>query len=547
MIDKQTVIMASLPLPEITRFLNLNQEELEIEASSRATVTAQLKQGERQFLAQRVALRAKQTIPPSADDAQVQADLDSLADDILKNEEELARNDAIVLLIAKLRTGGSPAPQPAGSSTAPPPPAQAASGTTAASSLPPATQFRQILGKIPEYKVADDFDVFMSRFETYCTLNRISDEQQTKLLLDSAFSEEARLRASEISALQEPFKSDSFSAYTQRLRERFYPQAKSTLYKNTYDTIKQKASQSVTDYCSAKFSSYRKAYLGYPFQFFVRTMVQHLHNEDLRSEVLRHAGHLESSVVTEMVIQQRLYGELMNVVNSALDLCRRTSSSTVEAMDRNGLRVEGKETLTSLSSASTSSSSSIAQLGIENEDSYDWAGEEEGDDIYVAEEMENEEFGLSEEEINYCYLNESEAQSQFWERQASAEEIQQMQASPTGKRCHECNSPSHLVRSCPTRLRLVQTRTHQMLSQSGRAPYPPQRGGFNSRGNRGWRTRGGGGRGGGWRGRGRGSPWGSAPRAGHLPQGFQNPYQPGQPASRMGPPTSGFPGQRSFR
>ena len=371
MIDKQTVIMASLPLPEITRFLNLNQEELEIEASSRATVTAQLKQIERQFLAQRSDLRNKQTIPPSANDAQIQAELDSLADDILKNEEELARNDAIVLLIAKLRTGGSPAPQPAGSSTAPPP--AAASGPTAASSLPPATQFRQILGKIPEYKVADDFDVFMSRFETYCTLNRISDEQQTKLLLDSAFSEEARLRASEISALQEPFKSDSFSAYTQRLRERFYPQAKSTLYKNTYDTIKQKASQSVTDYCSAKFSSYRKAYLGYPFQFFVRTMVQHLHNEDLRSEVLRHAGHLESSVVTEMVIQQRLYGELMNVVNSALDLCRRTSSSTAEAMDRNGLRVEGKETLTSLSSASTSSSS-IAQLDIENEDSYDWQG-----------------------------------------------------------------------------------------------------------------------------------------------------------------------------
>ena len=351
--------MASLPLPEFTRFLNLSQEELEIEASTRATVTAQLKQRERQFLAQRADLRAKQTIPPPANDAQITAELNSLADDILKNEEELARNDAIVMLIAKLRTGGSPAPQPAGSSTAPPPPAQAAS------SLPPATQFRQILGKIPEYKVADDFDVFMSRFETYCTLNRISDEQQTKLLLDSAFSEEARLRASEISALQEPFKSDSFSAYTQRLRERFYPQAKSTLYKNTYDTIKQKASQSVTDYCSAKFSSYRRAYLGYPFQFFVRTMVQHLHNEDLRSEVLRHAGHLESSVVTEMVIQQRLYGELMNVVNSALDLCRRTSSSTAEAMDRNGLRVEGKETLTSLSSASTSSSS-IAQLGAED-------------------------------------------------------------------------------------------------------------------------------------------------------------------------------------
>ena len=534
--------MASLPLPEFTRFLNLSQEELEIEATARATITAQLKASERQFLQQRNELRAKQTIPPSADDAQITADLTRVADDILKNEEELARNDALVMLIAKLRTGGTPAPLPAGSSTGPSP-AQATGGTATASSSQPATQYRQILGKIPEYKLADDFDVFISRFETYCSLNRISDEQQTKLLLDSAFSEEARLRASEISALQEPFKSESFSAYAQRLRDRFYPQAKSTLYKNTYDTIKQKASQSVTDYCSTKFSSYRRAYLGYPFQYLVRTLVQNLHNEDLRSEVLRHAGHLENSVVTEAVLQQKLYGDLMNIINNALDLCRRTSSSSAEAMDRNGLRVEGKEALTSLPSTS---SPSIAQLGAE--DDFVWAEEEEGDGIYVAEEMEGEEVGLSEEEINYCYLNETEAQSQFWERQASEDEVNQMQASPTGKRCHECNSASHLVRSCPTRLRLVQSRTHQMLAQSGRAPYPTSRGGYRSGSNQGWRTRGGGaGRRGAWRGRGRGSPWAGSPRATSLPQGFQNPYQPGQTASRMGPPSTGFSGYRSFR
>lgn len=538
--------MASLPLPEFTRFLTLSQEELEIEATARATITAQLKASERQFLQRRTDLRAKQTIPPSANDAQITADLTSVADDILKNEEELARNDAIVMLIAKLRTGGTPAPLPAGSSTGPSP-AQTAGSTATASSPQPATQYRQILGKIPEYKLADDFDVFLSRFETYCTLNRISDEQQTKLLLDSAFSEEARLRASEISALQEPFKSETFSAYAQRLRDRFYPQAKSTLYKNTYDTIKQKASQSVTDYCSTKFSSYRRAYLGYPFQYLVRTLVQNLHNEDLRSEVLRHASHLENSVVTEAVLQQKLYGDLMNIINNALDLCRRTSSSSAEAMDRNGLRVEGKDALTSLPSTS---SSSIAQLGAEDENGFYWAEEEEeGEDIYVAEEMGEEEIGLSEEEINYCYLNETEAQSQFWERQASADEVHQMQASPTGRRCHECNSASHLVRSCPTRLRLVQSRTHQMLAQSGRAPYPASRGGYRSKGNQVWRARGGGGAGrrGAWRGRGRGSSWGGSQRTASLPQGFQNPYQPGQPASRMGPPTADFSGHRSFR
>ena len=168
--------MASLPLPEFTRFLTLSQEELEIEATARATITAQLKASERQFLQRRTDLRAKQTIPPSANDAQITADLTSVADDILKNEEELARNDAIVMLIAKLRTGGTPAPLPAGSSTGPSP-AQTAGSTATASSPQPATQYRQILGKIPEYKLADDFDVFLSRFETYCTLNRISHSE----------------------------------------------------------------------------------------------------------------------------------------------------------------------------------------------------------------------------------------------------------------------------------------------------------------------------------------------------------------------------------
>ena len=345
--------------------------------------------------------------------------------------------------------------------------------------------------------------------------------------------------------MHEPFKSETFSAYSQRLRDRFYPQAKSTLYKNTYDTIKQKASQSVTDYCSTKFSSYRRAYLGYPFQYLVRTLVQNLHNEDLKSEVLRHASHLENSVVTEAILQQKLYGDLMNIINNALDLCRRTSSSSAEAMDRNGLRVEGKDTLTSLP---TTSSSSIAQLGAEDGEDFDWAEEEGEEGIYAAEETEGEEIGLTEEEINYCYLNETEAQSQFWERKASVDEIHQMQASPTGKRCHECNSATHLVRSCPTRLRLVQSRTHQMLTQSGRTSYPPSRGGYKLRSNQGWRARGGGaGRGGGWRGRGRASAWGGPPRAASLPQGFQNPYQPGQPASRMGPPTTDFSGSRFFR
>ena len=117
-----------------------------------------------------------------------------------------------------------------------------------------------------------------------------------------------------------------------------------------------------------------------------------------------------------------------------------------------------------MTTTTTASSSSIAQIG-DNEDFYDNYQYEEEEEIYAAEE-EMEEASLTEEEIHYCFLNESEAQSQYWERQATEEEIHQMQTSPTGKRCHECNSPLHLVRQCPIRLRLVQSRTNKMLTMA---------------------------------------------------------------------------------
>ena len=554
--------MANISAQDLDKYLKMNDPELEVEQGATSTITAQLKARERGFLQERSELRARITAPPSADDATVQQEILRVSGDIMDNEQEIARNNIIASLIAKLRlaksSGGSASPvvtpstptrvtAPGGGTTAPPP--LPGGGTTAPPPLPALTpQYRQILGKLPEYKLTDDFDVFLARFETYCSLNKITDGQHSKLLLDSALTEGAKLRASEISALYDPFKSETFSVYAQRLRNRFYPQAKSTLYKNAYDTIKQRPNQSVTDYCSSKYGSYRKAYLGYPFQFLVRTLVQNLHNEDLRSEILRQVGDLEHSTVTEAVPQQKLYGDLMNVVNNSLDLCRRTSASSPEIMDRNGLKVEGGE------APAASPSVSIAQLTEPEEENYHEWHEQEEEYIYATEE-EYEEIGLTEEEVNYCYLNETEAQSQFWERQ-SPEEILQMTSSHTGPRCHECNSNTHLVRNCPIRLRLVQSRTQQMLNQSGRSPYSPARGngggggfrGMRGRGGGGagpWRGRGGGGGGGrGWRPRGRTpSPW--TPRV-PMPHGFQNPYQPGQQAARMGP-TSALPGPRPFR
>ena len=361
-----------LSVTDMNKFLNMTQVDLQAEVNAQAAITAQLKRDEATMLQDRLDLRARLTNPPAPDDAEVRDNIARITGNIADNEREIAYSEAVEKLLRRLLPTPTTSSTPTTATTSPSTgtsTGSTTSTTTTTTSTTATTQYRQILGKIPEYKLADDFDVFLSRFETYCSLNRISDEQQTKLLLDSAFSEEAKLRASEISALCEPYKSEPFTTYSQRLRDRFYPQAKSTLYKNTYDSIKQGATQSVTDYCSKKFASYRKAYHGYPFQFLVRTLVQGLHNEDLRSEVLRSASDLESSIETNSVRQQRLYGELMNVVNGALDLCRRVGapSTTTEAMDRNGLRVEGS---TPVTTTSTASSASIAQIG-DSEDFYD--------------------------------------------------------------------------------------------------------------------------------------------------------------------------------
>ena len=282
----------------MNRFMNMTQADLQAEANAQAAITAQLKTDEAAMLQDRMDLRARLTTPPAPDDAEVRNNIQRITGNIADGEREIAYSEAVEKLLSRLLPATTTSSTPMTSSTPTTATTSPTTGTTTGSTTSTTTtttsttQYRQILGKIPEYKLADDFDIFLSRFETYCSLNRISDEQQTKLLLDSAFSEEAKLRASEISALCEPYKSEPFTTYSQRLRDRFYPQAKSTLYKNSYDSIKQGATQSVTDYCSKKFASYRKAYHGYPFQFLVRTLVQGLHNEDLRSEVLRSASDL---------------------------------------------------------------------------------------------------------------------------------------------------------------------------------------------------------------------------------------------------------------
>ena len=534
---------------ELTLLVNMRYEELGIQQGSCATQKAQLNQQEKVLLAERdKAVKALQE-NPSDDTRKAKQKCD---EDVVAHDKVVLTMTTKLALIEALRTskapgrgggggvggagggvggaGGGPAPIP-----------------TPSSSVPPFPN-RRMMGRLPEFLTSSDYDVFLSKFLTYCSLNEITDSQQQKLLLDSALSDEQKLRAGELTALQEPYKSDDFNTYSGRLRSRFIPVAQSQIYRNQYDGIVQKANQSVTDYCASKYTAFRKSYQSYPFQFYVRTATAHLHNEDLKSEVLRSLGDLEGSAETNPVLQQKLYSDYLEIVNLGLDLCRRTSSATPDNQDRNGLRVDGKEAEPAkpTSVISQAQEEHISLLGYENQD-------EEGEEGYYEnqEEEEGEELPLEPDEIAYCYLLESDQQSAVWERESTAEELLQMQQSPTGKKCHECGSTFHLVRSCPIRMKLVQAKVATYLPYNRTSFQSPRRGGRGGASS-GWR----GGRGGtssGWRGRtsgGRRSPWrGAGGRGGYagprpaFPQSFQNPYTPGQPPARFGP----SPGQQAFR
>ena len=237
----------------------------------------------------------------------------------------------------------------------------------------------------------------------------------------------------------------------------------------------------------------------------------------------------------------------MQIANTALDLCRRTSSLSPDQMNKNGLSIETGGGESSTTSSASAPSQAVAQA---REDALYETGEwyeEEGETDYCweAEHAFEEELPLTPQETDYCYKLETEQESNLWERQPTEDELAQINQSPTKKLCFNCSSQNHLVAQCPTRLQIVQQRTQRLLAQSGRQATRGQ--GFRgaARSSAGRRQLGGRGRPGS-RGftpaaRGRQNSQGFAPAAASWGPANQarythaNPYNPSQAPAIMGP------------
>ena len=545
---------SAIETKELDKLLTKNQQELETEANATGITKAQLKSNERTFLAERETLRGELAQAPIEEAARIRAAIKTNEDNILSNEAEQAALEMKRRLIGVLKKGfDSTNPAPATSSAE----------TRSSRSESPRPHDREeetrtpkrLIGKMPEYSLKEDFDLFLLKFRTYTSLNHISDRNQSKLLLDTCLSDQAKQRCGYITALDEPYLSQTFTEYTDCLKLRFHPKAKSLLFKSGYDLIKQRNDQNVQDYMALKFSAFLKGYQSWPFEFFARTMTEKLFNEDLKTEVIRQLGALESSKETDILNQQKLFSEIMQIANIALDLCRRTSNLSPEQMNRNGLNIEtggGEET----TSSSTASSSNLAQLSedaiYESGEYGDWLDDGEAEGCWEVEQEVVDEQPLSQQETDYCFKLETEQESNLWERQPSEDELAQINQSPTKKLCFNCSSQHHLVAQCPTRLQIVQQRTQRIFAQSGRQQQQPRAGSYqrSREPTRGYASR---------RPRGRGRPGFSGGRMGSgfrgnyspAPQGFTssprgyasaqaryshaNPYNPSQSPSVIGP------------
>ena len=545
---------AAIETKELDKLLTLNQQQLEEEANATNLTKAQLKSNERTFLAEREILKGELAQAPVEEATRIRAAIKTNDDNILRNESEQEALEIKRRLIGLLKKGFD-STNSAASSTE----------TRSSRAESPRPHDREeesrtpkrLIGKMPEYSLKEDFDLFLLKFRTYTSLNQISDRNQTKLLLDTCLSDQAKQRCGYITALDEPYLSQTFAEYTDCLKLRFHPKAKSLLFKSGYDLIKQRNDQNVQDYMALKFSAFLKGYQSWPFEFFARTMTEKLFNEDLKTEVIRQLGDLESSKETNILNQQKLFSEIMQIANIALDLCRRTSNLSPDQMNRNGLNIEtggGEET----TSSSTTSSSNVAQLNeeamYESGEYGDWFDDGEAESCWEVEQEVVDEHPLSQQETDYCFKLETEQESNLWERQPSEDELAQINQSPTKKLCFNCSSQNHLVAQCPTRLQIVQQRTQRIFAQSGRQQQQqPRAGGYQgsrepARGYAGRRPRGrgrpgfsGGRQGSGFRGNYSSAPQGytSSPRgyasAAQARYSHTNPYNPSQSPAVIGP------------
>lgn len=389
---------------------------------------------------------------------------------------------------------------------------------------------QKMLGRMPEFDSAqDDFLLHCRSLNNYLTLNGVDDLQQKKLILILSLDPLAQLRCGEASdPSMEPFLGQTFSEFVKELKKLFLPPAQALILKQAFASLKQSKEQSVSDFLNLKYMRWkRSAEPTSSFLDFWEAAIASLYSGDLRAELWRLEADFPGNRSSD---HAQYFGKLLGDAQRAVAYLRRT----VAQPDNVGLAIVSGPT-----GSGAAASGSAAALGLPR------AGEGRRVEEIVAGEEEYG-YGLTESAIQHCASLETDEDLAYWEMEGEegVHEVGQGE-----RRCHECDSPLHLVRACPRRLAMTRGGAGGGWYRGGRGAWAgrtaggPYRGSYRAAGGQAagpW-ARGRGGRPpGSWRGgpSGQGGGWGTP-----APGGPGGGWGTGPPGWRTGPRGRGPPGQ----
>ena len=200
---------ARIDVSDLQDILKQNATQLELELASVVENITDIKKSDNKLLTTKKNLKKEldKATKDGTDDTSVKQKMKDTDDQLKKNEEDLKINEAKQKLVKIAQQ--AKAKEAASSSSREDEDVEFMAKVFGKMGMMPKDMAskdskgpsKKTIGKLPEYTLKEDFDLFLQRFKTYVQLNDITEEKEQKLLLDTCLSDEAKKRCGYLTAL----------------------------------------------------------------------------------------------------------------------------------------------------------------------------------------------------------------------------------------------------------------------------------------------------------------------------------------------------------
>ena len=200
-----------MDVTDLQNILKQNETQLELELAHIVETNTDLKKSDNKLLTTKKNLKKEldKATKDGTDDTSIKQKMKEVDDQLKKNGEDLKINEAKHTLVKSLQQAKTK--EAASSSSKEDEDVEFMAKVMSKMGMMPKdmtpkdtkSPSKKTIGRLPEYALKEDFDLFLQRFKTYVQLNDITEAKEQKLLLDTCLSDEAKKRCGYITALDE--------------------------------------------------------------------------------------------------------------------------------------------------------------------------------------------------------------------------------------------------------------------------------------------------------------------------------------------------------